>query len=140
MAYDLVAFQVSNAIGGLGFGVTAQAASLSTAFLAISGCLVVGLIISWGLALAAVAPTDTQAGEPWPLPQLGPQDDEDDGLVLVTARWSIEPVQSDTFLELAAQLRGIRRRTGATNPRLYHDPGHDDEDMETFLVGSWARA
>ena len=138
MAYYLIAFQGSSAVGGLGFGAIAQETSLAAAFLAISGCLGAGLIATWRLALPAGAPTDTQPGEPWPLPQLDPADEEEDGPVMVTVRWSVQPAHADSFLELATQLRRVRRRTGATSWRLYHEPGQANDYIEVFVVGSWA--
>ena len=138
MAYYLVAFQGSNAFGGLGFGAIAQGTSLSTALLAVCGCLAAGALATWQLAFPAAALTDMQPGEPWPLPDLDPADSESGGPVLVTVKWFVRADQTDTFLELADQLRALRRRTGATSWRLYRPAGNESEFLETFVVGSWA--
>ena len=138
MAYYLVAFQGASALGSLGFGAIAQATSLTDALLVVCGCLAAALIATWKLPLPAVAPTDPQPGQPWPLPKLDEPEDDAAGPVLVTVEWSVQPAKLSHFLKLAPELQRIRRRTGALSWKLYRQAGHHTDFVETFIVGSWA--
>jgi MFS family permease len=141
MSYYLVAFQGSNAVGGLAFGAVAQASSVSDAFLAISGCLLLGTLATWRLELPRAISLEAGAVEPWPLPELDIADGTDGadlGPVMVTALWSVQPEKLDDFLAQSRELRRLRRRTGASSWRLYRDAEDEHELVETFVVGSWA--
>ncbi len=134
-SYYLVAFQGANAIGALCLGALAQATSVATAFLVIGGGLVVSAVATWPLALPAQVPSDDLMAEPMPLPQL---DGEPlDGPVLVSVDYPLAPDQADAFLDLAAELRRLRRRTGAQRWHLHRDAEALDRFTEMFLVGSW---
>ena len=137
ISYYLVAFQGANALGGLGFGAVAQNTSLATAFFAITACLAAAVVATWRLAFPATSATDMQPGEPWPLPALDPDLDGSAGPVMVNVRWPVRHDATDGFLELAPELRRIRRRTGATSWRLYRESGRPDEFLESFIVGTW---
>jgi hypothetical protein len=135
MSYYLIAFQGSNAIGGLAFGAVAQASSVSDAFMAISACLLVGSLLTWRLALPRAISADVEATEPWALPEVR---DPEAGPVMVTVTWAVQPERLDDFLALAGELRRLRRRTGAGSWRLYRQAEDEYELIETFIVGSWA--
>ena len=114
MAYYLIAFQGSNAFGGLVFGAIAQAVGLRIGLLVGAGCLLGAAVGGWRLALPAAVNTEVQPEHPWPLPELDAGEDEDSGPVMVMVRWPVHPDQIADFDVLAPQLKGIRRRTGAT--------------------------
>jgi MFS family permease len=137
MSYYLVAFQGANALGGLGFGAVAEKTSLRSAFLAITACLMAAAVATWRLSFPQTTATDMQPGEPWPLPHLDPDLASSAGPVMVNVRWPVAPDATESFLELSAELRRIRRRTGATGWRLYREPDRGDEFVESFVVGSW---
>jgi MFS family permease len=137
MSYYLIAFQGSNAIGGIAFGAVAQAASLSTALIAIAVVLGVGLVATWRLALPATPGADAQPGEPWPLPELSDGQVADPGPVMVSVRWMVRADAAEEFRALARHLRAIRRRTGATSWRLYRESDEQYVFVETFILGSW---
>jgi MFS family permease len=138
MSYYLVAFQGSNAVGGLVFGSVAQASSVADALLAIAACLLLGSLASWRLELPRAVSLDAEPAEPWLLPQLELQDAASAGPVMVTALWAVAPERLEDFLALARQLRRVRRRTGASAWRLYRQAEGEHELVETFIVGSWA--
>jgi MFS family permease len=137
MSYYLVAFQGANALGGLGFGAVAEKTSLTAAFLAITGSLSAAVLVTWRLAFPATTAADIQPGEPWPLPEIDPGLADGAGPVMVNVRWPVRHDATDTFLDLAPELRRIRRRTGATSWRLYRDTERPDELIESFIVGTW---
>ena len=60
------------------------------------------------------------------------------GPVAVELSYRIDPVQADTFLGLATQLKGPRQRDGATFWRIYRDLDDAGRYVERFIVTSWA--
>jgi hypothetical protein len=76
-----------------------------------------------------------EAAEPWALPKV---ENVEAGPVMVTVTWAVQPESLDEFLELAGELRRLRRRTGAGSWRLYRQADDPHELLETFIVGSWA--
>jgi hypothetical protein len=137
LSYYLIAFQGSNAIGGLTFGAVAQATSVATSLIVIAVALGVGAVATWRLALPATPAADVQPGEPWPLPDLA-GNRGDDGPVMVTVRWQVRAQAAEEFTALSRELRAIRHRTGASGWRLYRDSEHENAFVESFVVGSWA--
>jgi MFS family permease len=136
-SYYLVAFQGASGIGALCLGAIAQASSVTTAFLVVGGGLALSAIATWRLPLPGTAPADEAMTEPLPLPQVPDDLDVQHGPVLVTVDYALAPGSSDAFLELAAELRRMRRRTGAIRWHLHRDVEDPDLFTETFLVGSW---
>jgi MFS family permease len=137
MAYYLIAFQGSAAVGGLGFGAVAQLATVSDALLAVAAVLAVAVLATWRLALPATPGVDVQPGQPWPIPELEGAA-QGRGPVLVTVLWPVAAEHESEFLTQRSELHAFRRRTGATRWRLYHEAGDRDAFVETFVLGSWA--
>jgi hypothetical protein len=52
--------------------------------------------------------------------------------VLVTVEHTIAPADADSFLGLAAELRRVRRRTGATLWHLHRDPDRCQSGYSSF--------
>jgi MFS family permease len=136
ISYYLVAFQGSNAVGGLAFGAVAQAAGVPAGFLAIAACLLLAAAATWPLALPRAQPAEVQPAEPWPLPSLDGEDVTSTP-VLVTVLWPVDPQKTEDFLALSAELRRMRLRTGASRWRLYRDADDATQFVENFIVGSW---
>jgi MFS family permease len=133
-AYYLVAFQGAIGIGSLCLGAVAQATSVRTAFLVIAGALAVAAVATWPLPLPSGAARELMA-EPLPLPQH--DDVTEDAPVIVTVDFALAPGKADAFLDLAADLRHARRRTGAVHWHLHRDLADPDLFEEVFVVGSW---
>jgi predicted MFS family arabinose efflux permease len=134
-AYYLVAFQGANGIGALCLGAIAQASTVSTAFLVVGGGLAVSALVTWPLALPASAAAEDLMAEPLPLPEVDHV--IEDGPVLVTVDYALAPGNVDAFLDVARELRRVRRRTGAIRWHLHRDLEDTDLLTEAFLVGSW---
>jgi MFS family permease len=134
-SYYLVAFQGASGIGALCLGAIAQASSVTTAFLVVGGGLALSAVATWRLPLPGTAPADEAMAEPLPLPAV--TGDVGDGPVFVTVNFALAPGSSGAFLELAAELRRMRRRTGAIRWHLHRDVEDPDLFTETFVVGSW---
>jgi hypothetical protein len=62
----------------------------------------------------------------------------DDGPVLVTIEYFVDPQQAKSFVEAMREYEHVRRRDGASRWGLYRDTEVPDRYVETFVVGSWA--
>jgi hypothetical protein len=62
----------------------------------------------------------------------------DQGPVLVTVEYHIDPERQTEFLNAAEKLRRLRLRDGATQWGVYRDVTDPARHIETFLVKSWA--
>lgn len=75
---------------------------------------------------------------PWPEHSLAVQPDADDGPVLVTVDYRVDPEQAGEFRRAMRALRRIRLRDGAFRWSLYNDLDDPWHFREGYLVGSWA--
>lgn len=136
MSYYLIAFQGSNAIGALVFGALAGATTTSTALVVMAVVLAGVVLLLWRLPLPAPETQDVVSADPWPLPDIG-DDPSGTGPVMVQVVWRVGEERVGEFLAGVAQLRRLRRRTGAISWRIYRDTSDTAALIETFVVGSW---
>ena len=64
--------------------------------------------------------------------------DLDDGPVLVTVEYFVDPHRTSAFVHVMQEYEHVRRRDGASRWGLYHDTEVADRYVETFVVDSWA--
>ena len=135
LSYYLIAFQGANGIGSLVLGGVAQASSVSTALLIVGAMLAIAVVATWRLGLPATAPTSGLFEEPLPLPDV--EAPVAAAPVSITVDYPLAPGKDRAFVDAAASLRRVRRRTGATHWHLHRDLADTDLFQETFVVGSW---
>ena len=70
-------------------------------------------------------------------PQLVIEPNPEDGPVLVTVTFKINPERAEEFIPAAHELGRIRRRDGAVRWSLFRDPFDPTLFMETYVVESW---
>jgi MFS family permease len=135
--YQLV-FAMCMAIGAAGWGALAESSGTETALTVAGG----GLLI--GAALAALYPLRATEGiDVTPVhhsePHVGDVAlDPDDGPVVVTVEYEVEPEQLPEFVSAMRELRRVRRRTGAMQWSLCQDVEEPRRQVESYLVASWA--
>lgn len=84
------------------------------------------------------APADLAAWDHWGKPMLLGDAGLDQGPVLVTVEYEIEPRNANEFLAALHDFSRVRRRDGASRWGVYYDTEHPTHYLETFLVESWA--
>jgi len=62
----------------------------------------------------------------------------DDGPVLITVEYLVDPADTDGFMAAMQEPNRIRRRDGAYRWGLYADLERPGFHLETFLVDSWS--
>jgi predicted MFS family arabinose efflux permease len=136
LSYYLVAFQGANGIGALVLGGVAQGSSVSDALYVVGAMLALAAVITWRLALPASAAGAVMSEQPLPLPELEDTAVEH-GPVVITVTYTLATGNDQRFLDRGAELRRVRRRTGATHWHLHRDLSDRDVFEEMFVVGSW---
>jgi hypothetical protein len=74
----------------------------------------------------------------WPEPVLAWQPRLNEGPVLVTVEYSVQPPQAGGFLNAMREIEQRRRRDGAIQWALFHDLAQPTRYVETVIVESWA--
>jgi MFS family permease len=139
MAGYILAFMGIQAVGSFVWGLVAQYTSL-TVSLEISGVLLV-LAAASVLVLPLSAHTGHYDRTPvsfWPTPTLMFEPHPADGPVVVTIAYTVLPENQEPFVAATKALELSRRRTGASNWRLYRDGADTNRFVEQFTVRSWA--
>jgi MFS family permease len=135
--YQLV-FAVCMAIGAAVWGALAASSGTDAALTVAGGGL---LIVA---ALAALFPLRVAEGiDVTPAHHTEPHVgdvalDPDDGPVVVTVEYKVEPEHVPEFVAAMRELRRVRRRDGALQWTLSQDVEQPLRQVESFLVASWA--
>jgi len=139
LAVALLVFQGGLALGSVLWGLAAEHAGLHVALL----CAGAGVAATTLLRFVAPLPdadVDVTAWIHWPVPapigDRGP--DLEDGPVLVTIEYRVDPEKAAAFVQAAHRLGRLRRRDGASRWGIFRDTEAPDRYVETFIVNSWA--
>jgi MFS family permease len=137
LAVYLLAFQGSMALGSLVWGIIADHTSVSRALMVSSA----GVAICVMLPLIARLPRSADSLDVWnhwgKLAAFEEPEPED-GPVLVTVEYKVDPARETEFLEAMRDYERIRRRDGAFQWGIFYDTATTGIYLETFLVASWA--
>jgi predicted MFS family arabinose efflux permease len=124
----------------VGSAVWGQAAGMiglpDTHFIAAAGALI-AIPLTWRWKLQTAAGIDLTPSMHWPTPVITHEVEHDQGPVLVTVEYRIEPANREAFLSALEGLAHERRRDGAYAWGVYEDAAEEGSYLETFLVESW---
>jgi len=125
------------ALGSVVWGQVAAVAGLRAAhFLAATGA-VLAIPLTWRWKLQTGAGVDLTPSMHWPTPVLSHALQDDQGPVLVTVEYRIDPANRQAFLAATQKLAHQRRRDGAYAWGIFEDTAQEGRFLETFLVESW---
>jgi quinol monooxygenase YgiN len=93
--------------------------------------------LTWRWKLQTAAGIDLTPSMHWPTPVIGHEVEHDQGPVLVTVEYRIEPANREAFLRALERLAHERRRDGAYAWSVFEDAAEEGRYLETFLVESW---
>jgi MFS family permease/quinol monooxygenase YgiN len=138
LAVQLLVFQGSMSLGSLLWGSIAQHYSLSISLASAGIGLLVGIVVSARYRLKCSELLDLRASLHWDQPTHAFEPCPNDGPVLVTLEYCIDPDKAEEFTLAMQALARIRRRDGAIQWGLYQDVSKPSRFVETVLVESWA--
>ncbi len=126
------------ALGSFFWGSLASSMS-DSASLALAGLgLIAGLLTVYRWPLQRLAELDITMVSDWREPETASPLDPEDGPVLVTVDYDIDPARAPEFQRAMREIKVIRRRDGAIRWELFHDVARPGRFFEVFLVESWA--
>jgi len=133
-----IAFQGCLALGGLIWGVLADAAGVEGAHAVASAAVLLGTLGGTRWSLASGEALDLHPTALWPAPNVARAPEPEEGPVLVQVTYRIDPAQANAFSRAVANLGRLRRRDGASRWLLFEDVAEPGRYVESFLVESWA--
>jgi MFS family permease len=107
-----------------------------THFVAAAGALL-AMVATWRWKLQTGVDIDLTPSMHWPAPIATHSVEHDQGPVLVTIEYRIDPKDRDGFLAALENLAQERRRDGAYAWGVFEDAAQEGRMVETFLVESW---
>jgi MFS family permease len=141
-ARTLAAFQLvmqgGLAIGSLTWGLVTGAADVETALTIAAAGLVVGVALSRRWPLGETEHSDLTPAGAWSDPHVDIEPQPDDGPVLVTVEYEIDPADAERFVPAMEALGRVRRRDGGYRWGVYADLEEPGRYLETFVVDSWS--
>ena len=137
LAVSLLVLQGSLALGALLWGVVATHTSVSTALLTAAGTFIAGLLVATRVRLRPSETLDLTPSPHWGEPVVTASLDPDDGPVLVTIEYRLDPERAGEFVAVMHEMELIRRRDGAIEWGVYQDVADPRRWLETFVVESW---
>ena len=126
------------AIGSTAWGGFATRFGIARALDLAAGGLILGLLVSLRYRLIRLEDLTLTPWVHWPEPVVVIQPKPDDGPVLVTVEYRIDPDRALEFRRAMKDLRRLRRRDGAFRWGLFSNTADPGRFVETYLVESWA--
>jgi hypothetical protein len=126
------------AAGSLVWGLVTGAADVETALTIAAAGLVAGVALARRWPLGDTERSDLTPAGLWANPEVGYEPGPEDGPVLVTVEYEIDPADAGRFVATMQELGRIRRRDGAHRWGLYADLERTGSYLEEFVVDSWS--
>jgi MFS family permease len=136
-AFKLV-MQGGLAAGSLTWGLVTGIADVETALMIAAAGLVAGVALARRWPLAESERSDLTPAGVWSDPNVGLEPRPDDGPVLITVEYQVDPGDAERFVPAMEELGRVRRRDGAYRWDLYADLERSGCYLETFVVDSWS--
>jgi MFS family permease len=124
-------------IGSLIWGYLASVMGLSISNFVAAAGLILALLLTWRWKLQTALGLDLAPSMHWPAPIADREVDEDQGPVMVTVEYRIDPRSRKQFLVALDRLGKERRRDGAYAWGVFEDAAEEGRMVEIFLVESW---
>jgi MFS family permease len=134
--YQLI-FQGGTAIGSAFFGLVAEWVGRPAALGLAALGLVLGLTSALRWRLRTGEQLDLTPSAHWPEPAVAIEPNPEEGPVLVTIEYRIDPGRAQEFVRVMDRLGRVRRRSGATRWGVFRDAADPSRYLEAFIVGSW---
>jgi MFS family permease len=137
LSVQLLVFQGGMVLGSLLWGALAQRTNISIALASAAVGLIVCVLLTVRYRLRCAEKLDLQASLHWEQPRIAFEPCPNDGPVLITLEYRIDPANAEEFTKVMQTLSQIRRRDGAIQWGVYQDLSDPSRFVETLLVESW---
>ncbi|MDR6609574.1 MFS transporter [Pseudomonas synxantha] len=137
LAVYILMFFGSMALGGLLWGWVASQSSMSVALSAAGTVLMLGVILTWRVALPQRVAEDLAPSLHWPQPLLAEGVDHERGPVMVILEYDIPLEHAQAFAKAMDAVRRMRQRNGSFSWGLVQDSENPRLWCEFFFDESW---
>jgi MFS family permease len=133
----LLVFFGSLAVGSALWGWVGERLGVPAALVLASAGMVVGLFTTVRFRIPRATVGDLTPSLHWPSPAVAFDFEPNDGPVLVTVEYRIDPAKATEFAAAMQEMRRIRRRDGGMRWSLYVDAADPARYLETYLSETW---
>jgi MFS family permease len=137
LAFYMIVLFGSMALGSALWGAVAERLGITVAFLCSAAGVVAGLLAAARYRLKETEGLNLDQSLHWTAPRVVSEPRAEEGPVLVTVEYRIDPAQARDFADAMQGMKKIRRRDGAIRWGLYRDTSDPHRHIETFVVESW---
>ena len=136
LASWLLAYQAGFALGGVLWGVVADASLRAALVIPACGFLLAALI-GRVVPMPGVDEDVQEPSDTWEDPVVATEVADERGPVLVTVDYEVPRAEAAAFVAAMEELSAIRRRDGALRWELYQDVEQPELFVETFTAATW---
>jgi MFS family permease len=137
LAVFVTVFFGAMTIGSAAWGQIASMIGLPFAHFTAAAAALITVPLTWRWKLQPGTGIDLAPSMHWPAPVVAREFEQDQGPVLVTIEYRIEPRDRRAFLTALGGVARSRRRDGAYAWDVFEDAAQEGRFLETFLVESW---
>lgn len=137
LAVFMAMFMGAMALGSVVWGQIASLAGVSAALSLAAAGAVLAIGVTWRRRISGIEDADLSPATYWPAPTVHEGVEQDQGPVLVTVNYSVQPDKRAEFLNAMQLLSKQRKRDGAFFWSVFEDTELPNEFIETFSVESW---
>ncbi|MBN2039618.1 MAG: MFS transporter [Spirochaetes bacterium] len=138
MSVHALIFFGTQAGGSAIWGTAAGIAGIPVVLLIAAVLLVISIPATYPFKLITGEGVDLRPYAEWRLSPLKQRPGMEEGPVLVTLEYEIDPKKASRFIKAMGPLKATRRKYGAVMWRLFKDVSKPGHYRESFLVESWA--
>ncbi len=137
MSVYLLTFFAAQSVGSFLWGLVADHTSISLALLVAAGGLILTALLTWRRELPSGKPIDFSPTIFAPVQSFVEQLSYEDGPVIVSTEYIIDPIRLKEFTDHMERVRRARLRAGAYSWYLAKDLNRPERQLEVFMVNSW---
>ena len=138
MSIYQMAIMGSSALGAVIWGRIAEWSNVPVSLACAAASLLIVTMLTRGRRLEGGAEEDHTPTRPWDEPVPARPIDLNEGPVMVTAEYFVDPARSYEFDAIMAETRSSRLRAGAVSWGLFEDIQHPGRYVEYFVCDTWA--
>jgi quinol monooxygenase YgiN len=138
VAIYLLTMQGSLAVGALVWGAVAEQSSLDTAFTTAGAFMATSALLTLPLRLGRYMDMDMDMARLIDDPPAVTSIHDDDGPILLTVSWEIDPAMRDEFVAAMHPVRKALKRQGALRFHLVEDVERPGHMVESFTMATWS--
>jgi MFS family permease len=137
MAIYILVFFGGFAGGAAIWGFLATTKGTTAALLSASLGALAGMLVTMRFKLTADTSIDHTPSMHWAEPVIAVEPEHDQGPVMITVEYTIDPADGKAFSKAIHDLSRIRMRDGAVQWGIFNDVADSRRYIETFVVESW---